>query len=160
MIRKVQTEDAEAIAAIYNHYIAQTTITFETEPVSTEEMKRRILSISRNYPYWIYEEKGEIAGYCYAHQWKEKEAYQCTAETTIYIKPEYTGKGIGKKMMLHLTNSCRERNLHTLIACITYPNEASMHLHEQLGFQLVSHFHEVGRKFDQWLDVCDYELHL
>ena len=53
MIRKVQTEDAEAIAAIYNHYIAQTTITFETEPVSTEEMKRRILSISRNYPYWI-----------------------------------------------------------------------------------------------------------
>ena len=160
MIRKVQLGDAAAIAAIYNYYITNTIITFETTAVSIEEMRQRILSISNEYPYFVYEQEGEVIGYCYAHRWKEKKAYQYTAETTIYIKPAYRGKGIGKQLMQYLIDACKKRELHTLIACLTYPNDPSTHLHESLNFQLVSHFHEVGKKFGHWLDICDYELHL
>lgn len=158
MIRPVQLTDAAQIAAIYNYYIEQTTITFETALVSTKEMEQRILSICKDYPYFVIEEEGEIKGYCYAHRWKEKEAYLYTAETTVYVKPERLGEGNGKKLMRHLIEACRKQRLHTLIACITYPNEPSMQLHEKLGFRQVSHFHEVGCKFRKWLDVCDYEL--
>lgn len=98
MIRKVRKEDTPAIAAIYNHYIAHTTITFELEPVSEEEMWTRIQHISEKYPYFVYETEGQIAGYCYVHGWKEKAAYNQSAETTIYLAPSHTGKGIGKEL--------------------------------------------------------------
>ena len=81
MIRKVRKEDTPAITAIYNHYIAHTTITFELEPVSEEEMWTRIQHISEKYPYFVYETEGQIAGYCYVHGWKEKAAYNQSAET-------------------------------------------------------------------------------
>lgn len=86
MIRKVKQEDAAAIAAIYNDYVKHTCVTFEDEEVSVAEMQKRISEISSHYPYLVYEaENGEITGYCYAHGWKEKQAYRLTAETTIYI---------------------------------------------------------------------------
>lgn len=160
MIRPVQLIDAAPIAGIYNHYIAQTTVTFETAPVTVREMENRILAICKEYPYFVIETKGEITGYCYAHRWKEKEAYRHTAETTVYIKPDRVKEGNGERLMLHLIEACRNRKLHKLIACITYPNIPSMQLHEKLGFRQVSHFHEVGCKFGKWLDVCDYELTL
>ena len=117
MIRKVRKEDTPAITAIYNHYIAHTTITFELEPVSEEEMWTRIQHISEKYPYFVYETEGQIAGYCYVHGWKEKAAYNQSAETTIYLAPSHTGKGIGKELMLHLIEECRRYGLHDLIAC-------------------------------------------
>lgn len=92
MIRKVRKEDTPAITAIYNHYIAHTTITFELEPVSEEEMWTRIRHISEKYPYFVYETEGQIAGYCYVHGWKDKAAYSQSAETTIYLAPSHTGK--------------------------------------------------------------------
>ena len=158
MIRKVRKEDTSAITAIYNHYIAHTTITFELEPVSEEEMWTRIQHISEKYPYFVYETEGQIAGYCYVHRWKEKAAYNQSAETTIYLAPSHTGKGIGKELMLHLIEECRRKGLHALIACITEGNEASYALHEKLGFEKVSYFREVGRKFGKWLGIVDYEL--
>ena len=82
MIRKVRKEDTSAITAIYNHYIAHTTITFELEPVSEEEMWTRIQHISEKYPYFVYETEGQIAGYCYVHGWKEsKHSKKCTFYT-------------------------------------------------------------------------------
>ena len=136
MIRTVTLNDAQAIADIYNEYIVHTCITFETAPVSPAEMADRIRTISSTYPYFVYEADGEMLGYCYAHGWKEKQAYRQTAETTVYVK----------------------KGLHVLIACITYPNEASVRLHEKLGFKQVSRFNEVGRKFGQWLDIYDFQL--
>lgn len=99
-----------------------------------------------------------IAGYCYAHAWKERAAYRHTLETTVYLASEYQGKGIGKQLMQTLINECRHRGYHALIACITEGNEASNSLHQKLGFKQVSHFEKVGLKFDRWLDVFDYEL--
>ena len=106
------------------------------------------------------EENGRVAGYCYAHAWKEKQAYSRTAETTVYLHPDSTGRGMGRQLMTALVDSCRQKGLHVLIACITVPNEASVRLHESLGFRQVSRFNEVGQKFGRWLDVYDFQLTL
>ena len=158
MIREVKLQDAGAIVAIYNKYIEQSVITFETEPLREETMRSRIAEISSRYPYFVYEAEDGILGYCYAHPWKEKAAYKYTLETTIYLSPRCTGKGIGKQLMRKLVEECRLRGYRALIACITEGNEASNSLHLKLGFKRVSHFEKVGLKLGRWLDVDDYEL--
>ena len=151
-------EDAVALTAIYNEYILHTTITFEVEPLTVEQMRERILALSASFPYFVYEEDGKVQGYCYAHAWKERAAYRNTWETTIYVDASAPRRGIGTALMKRLMEVCRERGVHVLIACITHPNEPSVALHERLGFVKVAHFKQVGRKFDKWLDVCDYQL--
>ena len=89
MIRAVTLQDTSAITAIYNEYIAHSTSTFDIEPVSEEEIQKRISEISARYPYFVYETDGEIVGYCYAHPWKEREAYNRTLETTVYLSPAH-----------------------------------------------------------------------
>ena len=158
MIREVRLEDVKAITAIYNEYVINSTATFETQPVKEEEMCTRVRAISTNFPYFVYEADNEIAGYCYAHPWKEKAAYKYTLETTIYLSPKHTGKGIGRQLLQKLIDECRRRGFHALIACITEGNETSNILHAKLGFNQVSRFEQVGLKFDRWLGVADYEL--
>ena len=157
MIRPVTPADAAAIAAIYNHYVLHTTITFETAPVSEDEMRQRIAHISAHYPYLVEESGGTLTGYCYAHRWKEKEAYRLTAETTVYVAPDHHRQGTGRRLMSALLEASQQQGLHNLVACITVPNEASVRLHTSLGFRQVSRFSEVGRKFGQWLDIYDFE---
>lgn len=157
-IRKVTPDDAAAIAEIYNRYITDTTISFETSPLTARQMAARIAEISSECPYLVAETNGEISGYCYAHPWKERAAYSATLETTVYLRPDDAGKGIGRMLMNRLIEECRIRGVHALIACITADNAASCAFHEQLGFTRSSEFKEVGRKFDKWLDVVDYQL--
>lgn len=158
MIRNVNATDAQAIAHIYNHYVLNTNISFETQAVTTADMLHRITSISAQYPYLVYEHEGHVVGYCYAHLWKERVAYSQTLETTIYLHPDYCGRGIGKQLMQQLIEQCRAHGFHALIACITGGNEGSIALHRALGFEQRSCFNEVGRKFGAWLDVVDLEL--
>ena len=158
MIRRVELQDAKAITTIYNEYVRHSVATFETEPLHEEEMRSRIAAIAARFPYFVYEEEGEIVGYCYAHPWKEKAAYAHTLETTVYLSPGQVGRGIGKLLMKRLIEECRRDGYHALVACITEANEASNALHLGLGFKQVSHFEKVGLKFGRWLDVMDYEL--
>lgn len=158
MIRPVKPSDIKAITEIYNHYILNSVASFETETLSYETMKKRIIEISSNFPYYVCEINGDIAGYCYAHPWKERAAYKYTLETTIYIAPYHLHKGIGYRLMKELINSCKEQGFHSLIACITGNNNASIALHEKLEFKKVSHFEQVGYKHNQILDVVDYQL--
>ena len=130
MIRTVKFQDARAIANIYNEYIKHSVISFETEPLSLQEMQSRIVEISAHFPYYVYEQQdGEILGYCYAHLWKEREAYKHTLETTVYLSPEHKGKGIGTSLMQRLIGECCRQGYHALIACITEGNEASILMH-------------------------------
>jgi phosphinothricin acetyltransferase len=158
MIRQARKEDAGAIAAIYNYYVANTAITFDTEPVSEEEMRSRIVGISAEYPYFVYEEDGFIAGYSYATPWKKRNAYCRTVESTVYVSPDHKRKGIGIALMSRLMATLREMRIHAIIACISIPNDESIALHEKLGFAKASHFRQVGWKFGRWLDVCDWEF--
>ncbi len=158
MIRKVNLSDAEDIVAIYNHYITDTTISFEVTPLSVEEMRQRISALVAGFPYYVYEENGQVLGFCYAHKWKERAAYAKTLETTVYLSPDCFHRGIGMELMKTLISDCRKMDVSVLIACITYGNEASIRLHKRLGFEQASHFKQVGIKFGHSLDVVDFQL--
>lgn len=158
MIREVREADCREITEIYNYYVENSIATFDTIPVTEQQMLDNIRNISADYPYYIYEIDGAIAGYCYAHSWKTRKACQLTAETTVYIAPQHTGKGIGQLLMKCLIKECRNRKLHALIACITAENTGSCIMHEKLGFKKVSAFYEVAFKAGQYLGVADYEL--
>lgn len=159
MITKVLPTDAAEITAIYNYYIRESVSTFDMEEWSVEKMEERIKDISASYPYFVYRTaEGSMAGFCYAHPWKEKDAYKRTLETTVYVSPDHLGKGIGRMLMEKLIESCRQCGFLSLIACITEGNTSSFVLHEKLGFEKVSHFKKVGMKFGKYLDVIDYEL--
>ncbi len=158
IIRPFAPTDNSDITDIYNYYIQNSVITFETDPVSQETMLQRIESITADFPCLVYVEDDRIVGYCYVHAWKEKRAYRYTVENTIYVSPRHQGKGIGKELLAALINECQAAGFHSLIACITEGNEASNRLHEKFGFKQVSRFTKVGYKFGRWLDVLDFQL--
>lgn len=158
MIRTAKIEDAAGIADIYNYYIGNTDITFETNPILATEMHNRIQSVSARYPFLVYEESDRILGYCYASVWKKREAYRHTVESTIYTDRAYHGKGIGTMLMETLVKELKKMPVHAVIACITIPNPQSVNLHEKFGFRQVSEFKEVGYKFGRWIDIGDWQL--
>lgn len=159
MIREVEKKDIPAITSIYNYYIRETVVTFDTEPVTPAEMEKRMETIVASFPYLVDEEEGEVQGYCYVHPWKSKQAYRHTAECTVYLHPDRRGKGIGRRLLTTLLDRLEQTtDLRVVISCITLPNEPSVRLHERLGFRKVSCFREVGYKFGRWLDVGDWEL--
>ena len=151
-------DDVDAIAGIYAHYVAQTVVTFDTQTPTPESMKQTLAPIMAHYPAYVCVADGVLAVYCYAHPWKTRPAYNLTLETTIYLHPGHTSRGHGRKLLQRLIDECRRQEFHVLVACITMPNDASVALHEALGFNRVSCFREVGRKFGRWLDVADYQL--
>lgn len=158
IFRPFQLTDVPDITGIYNDYILHSTATFDTEPVTPDEMQQRMLSIAVSFPFIVCELGGKAIAYCYAHPWKEKAAYGRTLETTVYVASAFTGQGIGRQLMTRLIDQCRTQGYHALIACITSENKGSEKLHRKLGFRKVSQFEQVGRKFDRWLGVTDYEL--
>lgn len=157
-IRLVTDADAEAITAIYNRYVTKSVATFETVPLSVDEMRQRINEISARFSYYVYEIDGILAGYCYVHPWKERAAYEKTLETTIYLRDDYLRRGIGRKLMEKLIAECSRQGYFAMIACITGSNIGSIEFHRRLGFRQVSFFEKVGFKLNQILDVADYEL--
>lgn len=160
MIRTIEEKDIPQITEIYNRYVTEGIETFETEPLTPEQMTERIKAVKALYPNFVDDEDGRIAGFCYVHRWKERAAYHNTYETTIYLSPDFKRRGIGTAMMSRLISECRRRKYMVLIACITGCNEESIAFHRSMGFVPVSCFHGVGCKFGQRLDVVDYELQL
>lgn len=163
-LRSVKDTDAQAIADIYNHYVEATTTSFETEPLTVEQMGERIALISAEYPYFVCVSPAEgdkVVGYCCAHLWKERRAYCNTLEVTIYLDPQHKGRGAGSLLMRRLIEACREmKTCRNLIACITEENAESIKFHAKMGFEKVSHFKKVGNKLGRWLDVVDMQMEL
>ncbi|MGI8642240.1 MAG: arsinothricin resistance N-acetyltransferase ArsN1 family B [Pyrinomonadaceae bacterium] len=157
-IRHANLTDAAQIAEIYNFYIENTHHTFETKPISVVEMQSRIEMIIKNYPYLVCQENDEIIGYAYAAQYKPRPAYKHSVEISIYVKSNLKQKGIGKILYERLFDELSKTDIHAIIAGIALPNEASIKLHENFGFEKVAHFREVGFKSGKWIDVGYWEL--
>lgn len=146
--------DAPSIAAIYNHYVTTTIITFEEEPVGDDEFAQRIAKVlGERLPYLVLEQDERILGYAYATKWQVRSAYRFSVETTVYLDPAETGRGYGTRMYRQLFPLLAERRIHAAVAGIALPNDSSVALHEKLGMRKVAHFEEVGFKFDRWIDV-------
>lgn len=159
MIRKATSTDAQHIAEIYNHYVANTHTTFETQIQSSKDIKDKIESVQQNHPFLVYEDKGNVVGYAYATWWKSRPAYDQTVELSVYIATEHQGKGIGAKLYRKLIDQLHTKGFRTLIGGIALPNAASIALHEKMGFEKAGVFKKVGFKLDRWIDVGYWTLH-
>jgi len=153
MIRPVRPEDAAALCAIYNHYVEHTHATFGTEPQSEAAMRAQVAAASDRLPWLVWDREGEAVGYALASEWKSRCAYRHSVETTIYLRPGAGGAGIGTALYGALLDAVRAAGHHSALGAIALPNEASVRLHEKLGFVKVGHLREVGRKFGRWIDV-------
>lgn len=161
VIRSAAEGDAAAIARIYNYYIANTCITFETEAVDAAEMRQRIADTTAiPLPWLVAESAGDFVGYAYASRWQGRCAYRFSVEATIYLDIEQRGKGAGLKLYSELIEAIRSNGMHSVIGGISLPNEASVRLHERLGFRKVGHFERVGFKENRWVDVGYWQLQL
>jgi L-amino acid N-acyltransferase YncA len=159
MIRHATLEDGAAIAAIYNHYIANTVVTFEEEPVDAAEMAGRVRD-TRKYglPWLVAVEADRVVGYGYLTKWKSRCSYRYSVESSICFAPDTTGRGLGSEVYRHLIDAARALGLHAIIGGVSLPNPASTALHEKFGFKQVAHFRETEFKLNQWIDVGYWEL--
>lgn len=161
LIRGATEGDADNLARIYNHYILNTCVTFETDPVDAADIAECIAATSAiPLPWLVAESSGEMVGYAYTSEWQGRCAYRFSVESTIYLDVQHTGHGFGTKLYSALIDSVRATSLHSMIGGISLPNEGSIKLHERLGFKKIGHFEEVGYKQDRWVDVGYWQLML
>jgi len=149
--------DAESVCTIYNHYVTDTIVTFEEQPVTAAEMQSRMAAVLEKLPWLVLEHDGAIAGYAYASPWKTRSGYRFAAESSIYLAPAHVGCGFGSTLYQSLLDDLRARNIHCVIGGAALPNPASVALHEKLGFTKVAHFRENGFKFGRWIDVSYWQ---
>ncbi|MEO9483061.1 MAG: N-acetyltransferase family protein [Ekhidna sp.] len=160
MIRSAELKDFADIVKIYNHYVLNSHATFEIDPISVDDMMNRVQKIQHafNLPWIVLVIENQIVGYAYATQWKPREAYLQTAEVSVYLEKNATGNGYGRLLYQELIERLKHLRLHAILAGISLPNDASVKLHESLGFKKVGQLKEVGKKFDRWIDVGYWEL--
>lgn len=158
-IRDARNEDAAAIAEIYNQSVLGSTATFDTVPQSVEARLEWLHAHGGQYPVVVAEDaEGVVIGWASLSRWSDRPAYDTTVEVSIYIDERSTGRGLGRRFAEELLGRARALGHHSAISRISAENHASIALSERLGFTLAGTLHQVGRKFDRWLDVVIYEL--
>ena len=153
-IRSALPDDAAAFVAIVSPIIANTTISFELDPPSVEAMRDRITETLRRYP-WLasLDEQGRVSGYAYAGPHRPAPAYGWSVNTSIYLREDGRGRGVGKALYRSLLGRLSALGYWRAFAGIALPNAASVALHESVGFQPVGIYRQVGFKHGRWLDV-------
>lgn len=157
-IRPAQLTDAEQLALIYNDAVLNTTATFDTEPKTAENRIEWLQQHTAQYPVLVGEIDGQVIGYASMSQWSDRQAYSDTAEISIYLKPEFQGRGYGTLLMSAIVKKGGEAGLHCVLSRITQGNTISIQLHEKAGFTTIGVMREVGKKFGQLLDVTMMQL--
>jgi len=157
-IRLAREEDAQDILSIYRNYIVESAVSFETAVPTPEEMAGRIRKSLAKYCWLVWEEGGELGGYAYASQHRERAAYRWAVDVSIYIGQKWQGRGVGKALYTALFSILRLQGYYNAYACICLPNPGSVGIHESLGFKKNGHFSQVGYKLGQWWDIGWWEL--
>ncbi|WP_405491900.1 GNAT family N-acetyltransferase [Streptomyces sp. NBC_00096] len=154
--------DLEALTDLYNHYVRETAVTFDTAAFTPEQRRPWLHSHPVDGPHrllvaWIGD---RIAGYATSSQFRPKAAYDTSVEVSVYLAPHAVGRGIGGLLYESLFAALATEPVHRAFAGITVPNMPSIRLHERFGFRQVGEFSEAGRKFDRYWDVRWYEKDL
>jgi phosphinothricin acetyltransferase len=155
-IRLAIPDDAEQVQAIYAPY-CHTPISFETEPPGIEEMRGRLVKVLGRYPWLLCEDGGDILGYVYATQHRERAAYRWSVDTTVYVRQDRQRRGVGRTLYTALLAVLPLQGYVNAYAGVTLPNPASVGLHEAMGFQPVGVYRHVGFKCGAWHDVAWYQ---
>ena len=160
VIRPANEGDCEAIAAATNVYIRGTAVHFAYEPVTADEWRALWVKGREKYPWLVGAVDGKFAGYAKAGVWRDRAAYQWSCEAGIYMTKESQGKGLGKRLYGALLQELKRRGFHSVIGGLTLPNDASVKLHEALGFVHVGTVKEAGWKMGSWHSVAFYQAML
>ncbi|MBW8872643.1 MAG: N-acetyltransferase [Leifsonia sp.] len=153
-IREARPEDLPHIREIYNHYVANSTVTFDEDAMTLREWKSKFAYLKKlGMPFIVAESpKGQILGYALVQPWKQKRAYRYTVENSIYLGAASTGKGLGPVLMQELIDRSKAAGLKEIIAVIADKGaDASIRMHENFGFTEIGRMGRVGYKFDRWL---------
>ena len=153
MIRIATEADVPAILEIYAPYVTATTVTFEYEVPALDEFLVRFRTVTRDFPWLVWEEDGEILGYAYACRPFERTAYSWCAEPSIYLRPAAQGQGIGRKLYNALEQLLKLQGYRVLLALITGENTGSLAFHEKLGYFFAGELKGCGYKLGRWLSV-------
>jgi phosphinothricin acetyltransferase len=157
-VRPAIDDDLEALNDIYNHYVRTSHVTFDVDPTSIAWRRRWFEEHSDGrHRVFVALHDGEVIGYASSGRYRAKAAYETTVETSVYVAPEYLGRGVGAFLYAVLLDALEREDVHRALAGIAQPNEASVALHRRFGFELVAHFGEQGRKFGRYWDVDWYE---
>jgi phosphinothricin acetyltransferase len=164
LVRPGAEDDLGALTDIYNHYVRETHITFDTAVFTPEERRPWFDSHPEDGPHRLLvaqdRQAGTILGYVTSSPFRAKPAYATSIETTIYLAPDAVGRGTGTLLYRSLFAALADQKLHRALAGVALPNEASVRLHRRLGFQYVGTYREVGLKFGRYHDVAWYEKDL
>ncbi len=152
-LRLAAPRDAEAVLAIYAPLVRDTIISFEVEPPSRDEMARRIRTTLDTFPWLVLQGEGKVVAYAYASPHASRVAYQWSVDVTVYVAPSMQRQGCGQRLYRALFRILRAQGYRSALAGITLPNDASVGLHESLGFERVGVYHNIGYKLGAWRDV-------
>jgi phosphinothricin acetyltransferase len=161
MIRDVTEEDAEAIAAIYAHHVAHGTASYDIGAPSIDETSAKIRRIiGASWPFIVADEGGSVVAYAYVTQFRDRAAYAWTCEDSIYVHPDWQGRGIGKGLLQELLRGAEEFGFRQMTAVIGGAEPGSIRLHAGCGFREVGRLHAVGWKHGRWLDSVYMQIAL
>ena len=160
IIRDATVKDGSELSEIYKFYVDNFPYSFEYVAPSTDEFSERIAVVLKKFPFFVCEEDGEILGFAYAHQFKERKAYQWICETSIYTKNGCIKKGVGAMLYAKLIPALKKQGYVKAIAVLGCPNEGSEIFHQKMGFSLAATLPDIGYKHGSWHDVKYYVLEL
>ena len=152
-LRPALATDLSAINAIYNHYVLNSTCTYQTICSTEEERATWFAAHGEKHPVIVMEEDGVVIAWGSLSRLHERQAFARSVEDSIYVHHQHQGRGIGRKLLEELLHLAREIGHHTVLGAISADQEASLALHAKFGFEQMGRLREVGNKFDRWLDV-------
>jgi L-amino acid N-acyltransferase YncA len=153
-IRDAVPGDIPDMREIYNHYVANTTVTFDEDGLTLAQMRKKYKIVADlKYPWLVaVSPRGVILGYAFVTPYRAKAAYRFTVENSIYLGPASTGKGLGAALMKELLARAKAAGVKEVVAVIADRGaDASIALHERFGFKEIGHMGRVGFKFGRWL---------
>jgi len=157
-IRRIQPGDLPALLDIYNHYVRETPVTFDIAPRTLAQRQAWLEGFAAHgrYQCFVAEKNGKAVGWASSHRYNDREAYETSVASSVYLAPDATGLGLGGRLYGALFEALAMQDVHRIFGGITLPNEASVRLHRSFGFEPVGVYREIGRKFGRYWDVGAY----